>query len=358
VSGLWSRLRARVRDRRRRLRFTREGKYFVAITIGVGMAAVNTGNNLLYLLLGWMLSVIVASGIMSEQVLRRLSVRRRPPPEIHAGSPFKMDISVANGKRRVPSFALEIEDLLEGKPLDKRCWFLKILAGRTQSAPYQHVFARRGLYRFHGFRIATRFPFGLFKKSRDLEAPGEALVYPALRPIAIPAAAAWQGGESPRARRGRRGEFFGLRELRQGDDIRDVHWRSSARHRRLLIREYEEESQRRAVIHLDNALPGDADEAAQAGLERAVETAASLAVAYLRRGYAVRLVSRSGAVASSGDPGQRHRILRALALLPAAAPGAPFAGVPDGGAENLLVARPGAVPAALPPGIGAIVEAA
>ena len=54
----------------RRLSFTREGKYFVGITLGVGFAAINTGNNLLYLLLGMMLSLIIASGIMSEMSLR------------------------------------------------------------------------------------------------------------------------------------------------------------------------------------------------------------------------------------------------------------------------------------------------
>src|SRR5262245_33888588 len=66
----------------RKLQFTREGKYFVGITIGVGFAAINTGNNLLYLLLGMMLSLIIASGIMSELSLRALTVTRQPPGRI------------------------------------------------------------------------------------------------------------------------------------------------------------------------------------------------------------------------------------------------------------------------------------
>ena len=67
--GVWSRLRRRLRPPRR-LQFTREGRIIVLLSVGVGFAAINTGNNLLYLLLGWLLSFIIASGILSEQTLR------------------------------------------------------------------------------------------------------------------------------------------------------------------------------------------------------------------------------------------------------------------------------------------------
>ncbi len=64
----------------RRLSFTREGQILVFLSVGVGFAAINTGNNLLYLLLGWLLSFIIASGVLSEATLRQLVVERRPPP--------------------------------------------------------------------------------------------------------------------------------------------------------------------------------------------------------------------------------------------------------------------------------------
>ena len=96
--SFWSRLRRRLRPPRR-LSFTREGKIIVILSVGVGFAAINTGNNLLYLLLGWLLSFIVASGVLSEGTMRGLTVTRRPPPRVHAGQPFLMEISVANGAR-------------------------------------------------------------------------------------------------------------------------------------------------------------------------------------------------------------------------------------------------------------------
>jgi uncharacterized protein (DUF58 family) len=352
---------ARLLRRSRRLRSSREGKYFIAITIGIGLAAINTGNNLLFLLLGWMCSTIVASGVMSELSLRGLTVTRQPPARIFAGRPFLMGIALKNGKRRLPSFSIEIEDLVvtgaTARPLDKKCYFLKIPAGRAQSTSYRHTFARRGLYRFDGFRVGTKFPFALFRKSRDADAAGEVIVYPAVHPVAPPPPAGVHGGEDARARRGRRGEFFGLRELRDGDDSRDIHWRSTAHKGRLMVREYEEESQRRAAVLIDNALPDGADGAEADQLERAISMAASLAASYLGRGYAVRLLARGGHVPSGVGPAQLGRVLRALALLPTAAPGTPFSGTPEPGVENLFVARRGAVPAARPAHIARVVEA-
>src|SRR5438105_4586432 len=164
----------------RRLKFTREGRWFCGITIGIGIAAINTGNNLLYLVLGMMLSLIVASGILSEIALRGLRLSRQPPARLHAGRPFLMTITLKNDKQRLPSFSIEIEDLLGGRPLDKKCYFLKIPAGRQQSTSYRHAFPRRGRYPFSGFRVSTKFPFALLRRSRDIEAPGEVTVFPAI----------------------------------------------------------------------------------------------------------------------------------------------------------------------------------
>src|SRR6202044_2772978 len=110
----------------RRLKFTREGKFFVGITLGVGFAAINTANNLLYLLLGMLLALIVVSGIMSELSLRELTVVRRLPLRAQVGRAHLVEIEVFNHKKQVPSYAIEVEDLRAGQPADKGCFFLKI----------------------------------------------------------------------------------------------------------------------------------------------------------------------------------------------------------------------------------------
>src|SRR3954468_10987217 len=92
----------------RRFPPTREGWWFLGATLVVGMAAINGGINLLFLVFGMMLSLILASGVLSEICIRHLTVTRRIPGSIHAGTPFLMGIAVRNDKKRVPTFSLEV----------------------------------------------------------------------------------------------------------------------------------------------------------------------------------------------------------------------------------------------------------
>jgi uncharacterized protein (DUF58 family) len=124
-----------------------------------------------------------------------------------------------------------------------------------------------------------------------------------------------------------------------------------------MIREYEEEAQRRAAILVDNALPPDASAEDQEALERAISMAASLASSFLGRGYAVKIIARGQIVPAAGGPAQLSRILRALALLPTVAPATPFAGQPEPGSENLLVSRRGHSPTQRPGFVARVVEA-
>ncbi len=350
----------------RRLRFTRDGRYFVAITIGIGLAAINTGNNLLYLLLGWLLSVIIASGALSDVSMRGLWVTRRPPGRIFANRPFLMEIAVENLKGRLSSYSIEIEDLVVAKPLDKKCYFLKIPAGRAQRTSYRHTISRRGLHRFDGFRIGTKYPFALFRKSRDVKAVSEVVVFPAVYRVPPPTPRAHHSGETRSERMGRRGEFFGLREYRDGDDRRDIHWRSTARAGRLLVREYEDEAQRRATVVCDNALPPSlhevdestpTDEELEDALERAISLAASLATTYIGMGYQVRLITRGAAVPFGAGQPQLTRILTALALLGSASEATEFTGEIDPFAESVLVVPSGIAVAGRPQRVSHVMEA-
>jgi uncharacterized protein (DUF58 family) len=361
-----AKLRRRLRPPRK-LSITRDGRLFVIVAIGVGFGAINTGNNLLYLLLGWALSFIIASGVLSERNLRGLSVRRRPPARVYAGQPFLMEIAVENAKPRLASYSIEIEDLLGERPIDKKCYFLKIPPGKTQRTSYRHTFARRGLYQLDGFRIATKFPFALFRKSRDTTQPGEVLVYPQIVPVPRPLPQARQQGEAVSERLGRRGEFFGLREWRDGDDRRDVHWKASARTGRTMVREYEDELSRRAVVAVDNALPAatlaaiEADALDQDGeaqveaLERAISRAASVASAYLEQGWGVQIVARGEEVPMGNGKPHLARVLRMLALLPTVGDDVPFVRF-DPRTDSVLVAPRGVALAGRPAKVGQVIE--
>ena len=327
----------------RRLKFTREGKFFVGITLGVGFAAINTGNNLLYLLLGLLLALIVVSSIMSELSLRHLTVVRRLPTRAQVGRAHVVEIEVFNHKERVPSYAIEVEDLRAGLPADKRCFFLKVSPRSAQVAAYRRTPSRRGRDTHTGFRVATRFPFGLFEKSREIQSTGELIIYPAVDPVAVQLQGGGRlaGGETSLGR-GHGEEYLGLRAMRDGDDPRDIYWKKSALGQQVL-RERARDARPEMVLQLDvyapdnvlittpTSLPGSTTrklgkrderkdenkESAEwlANFERRIREIASRAVSQIKHGAHVTVRTSSGDVIIANRQTGVDRMLRFLALV-------------------------------------------
>ncbi len=300
----------------RRLKFTREGKYYLGITLGVGFAAINTGNNLLYLLLGMLLALIVVSGVMSELSLRRLTVTRRLPMRAQVGRAHLVEIEVFNHKGRIPSYAIEVEDLRAGQPADKRCFFLKISPVSAQVAAYRRTPARRGRDHHTGFRIATRFPFGLFEKSREVAAPGDLIIYPAVDPISLPLELGAQPGQSGRiVGRGGGDDIYTVRPMRDGDDPRDIYWRKSAGMPQMVIRERVREARPDVDLLLDVVRPKSPADDYPAQFERRVREVASRGVAHLKRGDRVVVRTNAGQRIVADENVGADPVLRFLALV-------------------------------------------
>ncbi|MCS6901364.1 MAG: DUF58 domain-containing protein [Myxococcales bacterium] len=294
--------------RRSHLRVTREGKWFIGITLGVGLAAMNTGNNLLYLLFGVLLSLIVVSGVLSEVSLWGLSVVRRLPARAQVGRFHQVDIEVYNSKKKIPSYAIEVEDLRAGQPADKRCFFLKISPSSAQVAAYRRTPQRRGQDRHTGFRVATRFPFGFFEKSREIESYGDLIIYPAVDPVRL--ARDERGRDKGGAGvlgRGGGDDLAGVRPEREGDDPRDIYWRKSTMEGHRVMRERAREISQEVVLHLDLARPANAEEDFLQQFERQVRNVASQAVAHVKRNDRVILRTSTG---------QRLRADRVIGLDP------------------------------------------
>lgn len=349
----------RLYTRLRGVRLTRDGWWFCTAGVCLFFVALNSGNNLLYLLLSMLISLMVASLVLAEASLRGVVPRRQPPSRLHAGAPFLMGIALRNDKQRLPSFSIEVEDLCDDKVVDKRCYFLKIPSGRTQQTAYRHSLPHRGRYVFSAFRISTKFPFALFRSSRYIEHRSEILVYPALVSLAHwPKALTTAVGDQSVMRLGRRGSFHALREYRQGDDPREIHWRSSARRQRLMVREHEVEAVQQVTLYIDNSLPVDKQQNREelAKLEKVISWGASLGAFYLDHGYAVRLCVRSDdpPLPLLWSPASLQKLLTTLALLPTVSPEVPFqkppqlprsAAVPiTEHGDSLVVIRSGAQP--------------
>jgi uncharacterized protein (DUF58 family) len=291
----------------RRIQFTRSGFVFTAGSFAIGFAAFNTGNNLLYLLFGAMLGMIVVSGWLSEQVIRNLVVYRRVPRGVTAGNPLRIHYQVENRRKRIPSFALEIGE----SGLLSRGFLPFIPPGGRAAARSENLFESRGVFPLDAVTLTTSFPFGLFRKSRDLPLAGELVVWPRSdRKVRPPQPA---GGRTPRVgafsvgSAGLRGEYRGLRSYRPGDDPRDIHWRTTARLGHPVVREYEQSDSETLWLCLDTrGEPGP-----QA--EIAIEITASLAARAFREGRRFGLVTPTRTVEAGLGPGQLERILGTLA---------------------------------------------
>ena len=312
-SQLKRRLRAILRPPRT-LRPTRAGWVFFALILGVGLAALNTGNNLMYMVLALLLSFLVLSGVLSESALRGIRVRRHPPGELFAERTSHLAIEIRNEQKRVPAFAVVVEDLI-GPSIAAavpggRAFALRVGPGESEIRSHAITPTQRGPLHFAGFRVATRFPFGLFSKAMIIEDPRETLVYPALDDV--PALATpgrmprqgesqgGQGGESP--------ESAGLRAFAPGDPYRRVHWRATLRRGKLLVRdqEHERHAQHTVQLRTRGARGGEAFEAD-------VRRAASEVVAHLCEGFRVGLRTDSTHFAPADGAAQRRALLCFLA---------------------------------------------
>ncbi len=307
----------------RMLRPTRAGWSFFAFTFGVGFAALNTGNNLLYLVLALMLSFLVLSGVLSEAALRGIRVRRRLPAELFAGRSARVALEIQNTQRRVAAFAIVVEDrAAEPGGVDRasgRCVALRVGPRASEVRSYAFEPRQRGPLCFRGFVVSTRFPFGLFSKSLRLDAQEQTLVYPALERVPTPRndAPASSGGARPLPRDGAGDAADELRDFASGDPARRIHWRASSRARRLLVRRRvgDESAELEVLLHTAGSEPGLA-------FERRISRAASEVVAGLDAGRRVGLRAGAERIRAATGPRQRAHLLAFLARLAPARPGA------------------------------------
>jgi len=311
--------RIRQLTRHRSTRLTTEGGQFLLFTLAIGVAAINTGNNLFYLLLAMMLSLILVSGLVAEYGLRRLAFSRHLPDLLFANEPVTATLVVKNRKTRLPSFSLQIVDVHPGHDGERGVEIAQLAPQASRLLSYPLLVKRRGRLQLDGVQVATAFPFGLFVKKAFYPIEASAIVCPEITPLAD----TWlqqfvtTGRELTVSRRGYGSDLYNLRLYQNGDDSRSIHWPTTARTSQLIVRETEAEDQRRATIRLSTLAPSSHDQV----FEQAVSFTASLVHHLAGRGYVLRLVV--GTARSSYGQGECHltELLQMLALCERVSPG-------------------------------------
>ena len=299
---------------------TRAGILYVLVTLVIGIAALNTGNNLLYIVVAAMLAALLVSGYVSAWVLRYLELDVRLPEHIYADRPVFGRIVLNNPRRILPAFSVRVVSTRKKKRKASKEWqwepttfafpfnrpadqqWLRLPDRRLRrvtvlppppgifrgmayfpfippkfeaTADLELKFDQRGCYRDDSFGLATGFPFAFFTKTRHVALRREVIVYPHVEPTQqlleiLPLVR----GEWESFVRGRGADLYRIREYMPEDSARHVDWKATAKSGSLKVREFAREDERRVCILFDNPARGAV---ADQEYEKAVDFAASLA---------------------------------------------------------------------------------
>jgi uncharacterized protein (DUF58 family) len=308
---------------------TSGGGVFLVIIIVVGFAAWNTGNNLLFLVFSLLCSTLFVGWIAARASLRDLTVSARFPDHIFAAEAAPVIVTLRNTKRLLPSFSILVEargpNTNPDENAKRRRRFVKRLLAYFSYVPHraaaeqrvEQLFPTRGHVLIDGFELSTRFPFGFFRRHRRLRARDvDIIVYPKPEVISdelhlLPMYA----GRIPSLRRGAGHDLFSMRDYQPQDDLRHIDWKATARSRRLTVREFTSEDERRITIALDTRLPRIASSDLSPRFERGVVQAASLLKHFIDERAEVRLVLGDDVGPFGSGTEHLYRCLRRLALV-------------------------------------------
>ncbi len=289
------------------MKSTREGKRFAIASALIAVAALNTGNNLIYLIFSLMLSFLALSVLLLKANLSGLSLAVKSAPVLFAGQEASLKLLLNNHKRLLSSYSVEC--LLPG--VLTPVYFAMAPPLRSVEREATVKFERRGVYSYANFQSRSGFPFILFKGARSLKATGEVLVYPALMQVEglMEGVRGIEGTDVFRLSSSG-DDIYSLREFRDGDDRRRIHWKASAKTGDLLVKEYADYEATSVSVVLNNLLPEGGEL-----FEKAVSLAASFAKEFLERGYSVRVVTCRRTIPFGSGDEHLFRILDILALI-------------------------------------------
>jgi len=285
------------------IRLTTTGGFAISLVLAAGIVAVNSGNNLLYLVVASLLAAIALSGLLGHHNLRRVGLRLIAPDEAWAGRPVSVRAELVNRRQRLPAFLLALGEK-PGTPADT---VLEIPPGKYAEVSLTLTFPARGVQPWPVHAVTSEFPFGLIRRGGLVRAPGFCLVYPSPRvvPWEIAEAAEREGDLLSRRSPGIGGDYRGLRDYTPGDSLSRIQWSSWLRLRRLQSKEFESEGAPPAVYRYDT-MPGP-------GTEERLGQLAWLVRTGLRRGRSVGLVLPGLALPPGTGATHRRKLLSALA---------------------------------------------
>jgi uncharacterized protein (DUF58 family) len=280
----------------RGIRICPEAWYYALVLALLLSIGIMREANLLLLVAGLLCGPLLLGWRLAVGTLRGLEVRKRVPKAICAGDLLVVNLAVANRRKRLPSWAVVVEDRLTREdvrggdgPVRPRAFFGHVPAGGSCRQFYRGRIAQRGRYRIGPMKVWTRFPFGFFRRSIRLNRTETLTVLPRLGRLkpgwAVPQDDCFEGARRPQLQRSRGlGDFYGIRQWRPGESRRWIHWRSSARHGTLVVCQFERHRQLDVALLVDLWQPGQPLVEHCENVELAVSFAATVVAEVCRQG--------------------------------------------------------------------------
>ena len=299
---------------------TRGGVALLAIIVFV-VSVTTASNATAFIVVAALLALLVLNLPYALFAVRGLTVRREHPSHIKEGSAVVVRLLVTNQSRR-GRILLRFFDRGPIEGVTEPVQVPALARGQTVPISYTGEVGRRGVYTFSSCRVESSSPFGLVNARRELPVSSELVVYPLyyeLTGAAFPFHKTYSGMTgAPAARPGEGPSFFGLREYRQGDPIRKIHWPTTVRARTVMVKEFEEDMHSSVTLVLDSCRRSATSDAGDTNMEVAVRAAASMANYMLVNGHPTTLTwydTAAGCVRSDRATGDLTPVLDALARL-------------------------------------------
>jgi uncharacterized protein (DUF58 family) len=266
---------------------------------------------------------LIVSMVLLFNAGRGIEIFRRNPARARRGDTLVMELEIRS-RPGLSHCGLIVADVnpVCGLGLEPIIWVSGLRGGETLLVSYEFEAAVRGEHELGPVEVTTTDPLGLFRRRREIQCPGRLLVLPAWEPVALlpfnSRQRSYLVGVERASVEGEGQEFFGIREYRPGDGMRFVHWRTTARYRRPMVRQFENESRPNISIFLDTSMPAEDDETAEAALDRIAATGLSLALHILDTGSRVSCAAagqETGHLDTLGGEVQRQQVLQYIARL-------------------------------------------
>jgi len=228
------------------------GWMYVAVTTFIALAAFNSQTNLLFWTFGLMSGALIVSWYVGRAMFSRLTVTRLVPDHGAVDEPMLIRYQIHNRKWLMPCFGRTVHGAMRGKP---HGWVLHVGARSQVQAEAVGWPLRRGPVEFHRVQLSTTFPFGIMTWTLTIHLPGRVIVYPKI--YRIRRELLWDirsrdlAGSRVSHVGGGTEEFFGLREYRPGDAMKQIDWKHSVRMNALVSRDMTRLSPPKLMVLLD-----------------------------------------------------------------------------------------------------------